>query len=135
MSEVIKKTVLLIEDEVMSNVVNTIMLQRVPEIGQVHDVRNGKEAIRYLEQALQEGRPFPDLIYLDINMPEMNGFEFIEKLKVHPSIDYNKLNIVILTSSIHPTDLSHARELGIVYFFVKPLSEYHIQQSLKLVHS
>ncbi len=127
------KTVLLIDDEVMSNVVHKMMLRVNPHIGQIHEVRNGKEALVFLEEILLKGEALPDLIYLDISMPVMNGFEFLERLIAHPLIDYSKLNIAVLSSSVHPKDMTRARDLGIAHFFVKPLSDYHIQQSLKVI--
>lgn len=127
------KTVLLIDDEVMSNAVHTMMLQAHPHIGQIQEARNGKEALIFLEESIRKGEAFPDIIYLDINMPLMDGFEFLERLNTHPLIDYSKLNIAILSSSVHPKDMTKARNLGIAHFFVKPLSEYHIRQSLKVI--
>lgn len=132
MSE-IRKTVLLIDDEVISNVMHTLMLRRIPQVGHIHEVLNGKEALTYLEEALLNNIPLPDIIYLDINMPVMNGFEFIEKLIEHPLINHHELTIVMLTSSIHPKDITRAKALGIVHFFVKPLNESHIQQTIKII--
>ncbi|WP_129718204.1 response regulator [Pedobacter sp. SYP-B3415] len=82
---------------------------------------NGKLAIDYLQETLGSDRPFPDLILIDINMPVLNGWEFIEA--------YEKLNIdknpdmYLLSSSVYENDIEKAKTYSIVNGFIsKPLA-------------
>lgn len=75
--------------------------------------KNGKDA---LEKVIQK----PDLILLDIEMPEMNGFEFTEIIK--QSKDYKDIPIVMITSRINPIHKEKAMSLGINEYMIKPFN-------------
>lgn len=85
---------------------------------------SGEEAIDYLKSDINDDGMHPDLIFLDINMPGMNGWEFLE--------EYNKLDeelksrivIVMLTTSVNPDDESKAKTWKIVSDYItKPLTK------------
>lgn len=67
---------------------------------------------------LSNVQPLPDLILLDINMPRMNGFEFLHCIREQPR--FKHLNIMFLTTSSRLIDVDTSREMGAVDFFVKP---------------
>ena len=77
----------------------------------------------------------PDIIFLDIDMPVMNGYEFIEAFASLDIPDKHLITIVILTSSLDPGDLAKARELGIKYYFNKPLSKEEIRKLIGMEFS
>lgn len=72
---------------------------------------------------------FPEIIFIDINMPMMNGFQFIENLKKRLPEKLRSLKLVILTSSDNPKDRQKAKELneGII-FLNKPLTQDMLDQ-------
>ena len=85
------------------------------------------EALDYLK-GLDPTYSRPELIFLDINMPGMNGWEFLEEYKLLPF----KTNIVILTTSENPDDKAKALTLGVVSDFrTKPISKEMIELILK----
>jgi len=63
-------------------------------------------------------------------MPIMNGYEFIEAFALMDLPDKSSITIVVLTSSADPNDLSRAKELGIKYYFNKPLTREEIKKMI-----
>lgn len=122
--------ILLVDDNPADNEFHSITIRRTELCDQIKVVLNGEQALEYLKKTAEEGKadvfPKPDIIYLDINMPRMNGFEFLE--------EYNKLDekmkvraLVILTTSMNPEDIVRAKELGATGFENKPLTQKMIE--------
>lgn len=105
--------VLLIDDNVNDNFFHTISIKEADAALQIKTATDGEKALEYLENCKENtGQyPFPDLIFLDINMPKINGFEFLEKAKERKLIDDSKpVIIIMLTSSLNPSDEQIAKE-------------------------
>lgn len=116
--------VLLIDDDKAANFINTRSINKVGLVSQVDVVYNGLEAIVHLESTIHENDAFPDIIFLDVNMPGMNGWEFIESYA--PQLEKLKcsFDVVLLTTSHNPDDKLRAEGLKLVSRFVtKPLTE------------
>ena len=65
--------------------------------------------------------PLPDVIILDINMPKLNGFECLEKIRSHES-DLKYISIIMFSTSDNPVTIGKAKKLGATYYAVKPTS-------------
>jgi len=91
---------------------------------------NGKEAIDLFNSYYQESRQLPDIVLLDLNMPIMDGFGFLEAFKRLPSPDKENVKIIVVTSSQDPNDISRAKELGIKQYLTKPLMEDTLRAAL-----
>jgi len=76
-------------------------------------------AAKLIEALNDPQSPVPDIIFLDINMPKINGIDCLKKLK-DGSDRLNKLNIVIYSTYSHPIDVKNAFELGARRYYVKP---------------
>lgn len=115
MKKLSKLAVLLIEDDT----IETLKFERITNSIELDvDIivaNNGKEALSYLKA----GRNLPDLILLDLNMPKMNGLEFLNKLKGHDTL--RSLPTVVLSTSDHQKDIRKSYEAGIAGYIVKPL--------------
>ena len=124
--------VLLVEDDDTTNFYNQFIIERSQLATQVSVVTNGLEALQYLQRA-GEGKAFPpDLILLDINMPVMDGFEFIEKYEQLPNEWKSKILVVMLTTSLHPADIERAKgHASIAEYFYKPLLEQNLSELVK----
>lgn len=132
------KYILLVDDNVHDNFIHTYAIKKVDESFDVRSVISGDEALEYFakNQSDPEGFPFPDVIFLDINMPRMNGFEFIQKAREDKILERgNALVVIMLTSSLNPKDLQTARELfsdEILEFKNKPLTPEMFKEILEL---
>ncbi len=122
------KLVLLVEDDPITIMVcdRIIMMSAFAE--KVISCENGKYAIDYLKDLAEKGEEKPEIIFLDINMPVMNGWDFLEEFeKVRSS--YSKLpDIYILSSTVDPEDYKRAKTFpAVVSFISKPLSKEVLQ--------
>jgi CheY-like chemotaxis protein len=89
---------------------------------------NGRRAI----MALEDGEiPMPDLIFLDINMPVMNGWQCLSKLKETGT--YNAIPVIMYSTSSYPEDVKCAQRLGALCFFSKPSRYTELKDNLTIV--
>lgn len=124
------KHVLLVDDDYVSNFIADHLLTTLELCDQVSFCRNGDEALKFLKEC----DDFPELIFLDINMPVMDGFEFIETFR-DLNMDKNKTRIIIYTSSFTPSDIQVLKQIGFNDFIIKPLTEEKLTGVLKLFES
>lgn len=124
-------SILLIEDDEIINFCNNHLIEKLGISNHVHVALNGQAALQYLsgkEAANAEYRK-PDLILLDINMPIMNGFEFLEHFEKLPKEEQEGHLIVMLTSSMAPEDQRKASRFAcLTDYYPKPLNESKIQE-------
>ena len=121
------KNILLIDDDKATNFINKKIIQKANIVDHIHVVLNGKEAIDYL-CSIGEGNfddseyLYPKVIFLDINMPVMDGWEFIEAYKKINVAFKKDIKIVMLSSSVNPADKAKADSISeISEFRQKPL--------------
>lgn len=113
--------ILLVDDDPDDNMFHQIILEEMNIVNNIDIVVNGLEAIAYLKQ---ENRTPPELIFLDINMPKMNGWEFLEQYKHLDANQKARVTIVILTTSANPDDIKKAKQIQeVTGFETKPLSK------------
>jgi CheY-like chemotaxis protein len=110
--------ILLVEDDDLDVIDMQRSLDKMNILHRTQVARNGEEALAILNgrQAL-EG--FPDIILLDINMPKMNGLEFLAAIRQQH--EYKNLRVFIVTTSDEKVDHEAARKLGVAGYIVKPL--------------
>lgn len=115
------KTILLVDDDPDMNMVNSYMIKRENFADNVEIALDGEEALKYLETH----QP-PDLILLDLNMPRINGWEFLDKYHEKYKTQMNAVIIIMVTVSLNPDDKKKAEEEG-VYFINKPISTQYLK--------
>jgi CheY-like chemotaxis protein len=121
------KNVLLVDDDSIFNLLNTKAIQQTGIPVVIHTAGNGQDAISLINEYFQHSRSLPEIILLDINMPSMDGFSFIQAFNHLPIPGIRDVKIVMVTSSDSPRDISRAKELGISTFLTKPISEADIR--------
>jgi CheY-like chemotaxis protein len=117
------KRVVLIDDDPVTNLVNTRIFMKHFTID-VNVFTNPLVALANLKEAALAGRAdFPDYIFLDINMPEMEGWDFLDAFQQFPNAAKEKCQIIILTSSIDFCDIDKSKTYTAVQDFIsKPLT-------------
>ncbi|WP_324024337.1 response regulator [Maribacter sp. BPC-D8] len=84
---------------------------------------DGEEAIDFMLDNLDQDSVFPDVIFLDIDMPIMDGFQFMEEyIKIKPRVG-KKITIYMVSSSLDPVDIERAKKISAISdYIVKPIS-------------
>jgi CheY-like chemotaxis protein len=124
-------SVLLVEDDDMVNFYNEFLLKDLKVASHIAVARNGQEALEYLDKCDGGAADavFPDLIFLDINMPIMDGFEFIEEYEKRGKEDRARALVVMLTTSMHPKDMERAGQFeSIGEYIYKPLMKEKLSE-------
>ena len=115
--------VLLIDDDKVTNFYNKRVVSKLDNFEEVNAVTNGQMALDYLNDSKNGLCKKPDLIFLDINMPAMDGWEFIEEYKKLDTTFTSSIKIVMLTTSNNPDDYKRSLTIESVDDYInKPLS-------------
>ena len=121
--------IVLIDDDEATNVYHEIIIE---ESGLVKEFKFFDSPIQALS-ALKEHNKSPDLIFLDINMPKMDGWEFLDAYS-SSNVGNDATHIVMLTTSLSPQDQRRAEEQPLVKKLVnKPLTKELLQEMLQTI--
>lgn len=116
--------ILLVDDDQPTNLLNSIIIDKLGCCKEVVVKERGDYALEYLKNTTENGGTPPELILLDINMPGMNGWEFLEAYKELEDHLKATVVVVMLTTSLNPKDQEKAKEAGVLSSFEnKPLSK------------
>lgn len=119
-----KKHILLVDDNDIDNYINDHVIQD-NDIAEKITIKNSAiAALSFLESIKDDFDAFPDLIFLDISMPKMDGFGFLEEFIKFPKAIAKKCEVIMLTSSNNPKDRAKAMDYPVVTdYFIKPLED------------
>jgi CheY-like chemotaxis protein len=128
-----RRIILLAEDNPDDVLIFQIAFRRALLPYDIYVVRDGQQVIEYLTGANQYGDrhrfPLPDVMVLDLKMPLTSGFEVLEWLRQHP--EFQKMRVVVLSSSDDSRDVHKASELGAGGYFVKTPRLLDVMQHLR----
>jgi CheY-like chemotaxis protein len=118
-----KKTIWVIDDDNIYQIIVNKIIQKSEMFSDISSFKNGKEAINAVSNSLNSKESFPDIILLDINMPIMDGWEFMEELQIlKPSIN-KQIIVYIVSSSIAVEDKNKAKTYpDILGYLSKPVN-------------
>jgi CheY-like chemotaxis protein len=124
-----KKKILLVDDDPIFHFIHIKLIEQLGVDCDISTASNGANALQIINGFLADAASPPDIIFLDLNMPVMDGFEFIRALQKIEFLNQESVTIIVLTSSAHSEDVKKATDLGIRRFISKPLT----QQDLFLI--
>ena len=122
------KQVMIIDDNELDNFINSKIIESSLFSKKIYTNTNGKSALEFLTNLINTlGDDFvnicPDVIFIDLNMPLLDGFQFLEHLKKLNNKYLNKSKLVVLTSSAHPDDSKKSKSINKdVIYYNKPLT-------------
>lgn len=120
--------VLIIEDDDVSTLLLQYLIEDVLSAKSVTIKENGKEALAYLEELISKPSQFPHLIFLDLNMPHISGYDFMRLYEEKFAGHFPNTQLIVLTSSVRNKDREIALEYpSVAGFFNKPLEEAQLQ--------
>lgn len=122
-------SILLVDDDESTNFINSIFIKKLEIDVEVYKTLNGAEALALLKTSQIQEDFFPCLIVLDINMPIMNGWSFLEHFKNLPLSLKQKCVIVVTTVSEDQKDLIRAsKNEDVKKYYQKPMSDEKFSQ-------
>ncbi len=126
-------SVMLIDDNEIDNLINQKMIEAASITQHIYTHTGARSAIEFLKniEKLEDisAKILPDVIFLDIDMPLMDGFQFLDEFEKLLDSTKNKCKIVMLTSSINPQDVNKSKEYTYVKKYInKPLSQDNLEK-------
>lgn len=123
-------SILLIDDSPIDNFINRIVLQGTNFKSEIIEFLDAGKALEYLK-SLGSTEEIPSIIFLDINMPIMNGFLFLEEFNGLSDLIREKTKIVMLSSTLNPSEIEKVMANShVIKFISKPLSAKKIGELL-----
>lgn len=114
---------LLVDDDSTTNFVNYKLIKQADITDKIHTEFNGEKALNYLQYyAEQNGNVAPELILLDLQMPVLDGHEFLEYLSIKKFSNKERIKVIVLTNSVRKEDLEKLKKFNVNYL-PKPLTQ------------
>ncbi|MBP2282246.1 CheY-like chemotaxis protein [Flavobacterium sp. CG_23.5] len=118
-----KKTIWVIDDDAIYQIIVNKIIQKSEMFSAISSFKNGKEAIDVVTNSLNNCESLPDIILLDINMPIMDGWEFMEELETLKSSITKQIIVYIVSSSIAIEDKNKSKTYpDILGYLSKPIN-------------
>jgi CheY-like chemotaxis protein len=128
------KRFMLIDDDDIFNLLNSKVIENSGMSATTLVFTSGQSAIDHLTTHLQDPAGLPDVIFVDIRMPGMDGFEFLETFHKLPADNLHQVRIFMLTSSLDERDQEKAtRYAQVLGFYSKPLTQETLDEMNMLV--
>lgn len=122
-------TILCIDDDPITLMLCKMVIKKASFSNEIITAKNGEEALNYFNRFKEtntndQSSKKPQLIFLDLNMPVMGGWEFLDSFSKVKYSDFNTTKVIILSSTIDPDDLEKAKKYPMVLDFLsKPISK------------
>lgn len=124
-----EKPILLVEDDTVDAMTIQRAMKEIKVTNRIERATNGEEALEYLNNEENER---PCLILLDLNMPKMNGIEFLEERYKHQEL--KTIPVVVLTTSKDDGDKLDSFQLDIAGYMIKPVDYHKFVDTMKIIN-
>ena len=122
------KNVMLVDDNEIDNIINEKIIEANSFADSILIFQTGQEALEYLAENQNDSEKLPEIVFLDINMPIMDGFQFLEDFEKFSETVLDKCKIIMLSTSISPKDLDRAASSKYVKKYLnKPLNARYLE--------
>ncbi|NUY81136.1 response regulator [Flavobacterium sp. MAH-1] len=115
---------LCVDDDPITLMLYKMVIAKAEFAEQVDTAQNGEEAIAYFDGLLKVGSDYPKLIFLDLNMPVMGGWEFLDLFSTPKYEAFSDAKVIVLSSTIDPQDIEKSKSYKqVIDFRSKPISK------------
>lgn len=115
-----KNSILLIEDDPLDVISVERSLNKLGMDYELNAVFNGIEGLGFLKDKLDAKEQLPEVVLLDLNMPKMNGIEFLTEIRADERL--KELKVFVMTTSGDDNDRRVAEQMGVSGYLIKPLN-------------
>jgi CheY-like chemotaxis protein len=123
------RPILLVEDDDVDALTTKRALNEIKVTNHLVHKFNGEEGIEYLKNG--NGSEKPCVILLDLNMPRMNGFEFLRVIKTDETL--RKIPVIVLTTSDTDQNIVESYELGVAGYITKPVDYKQFVEAMRTI--
>ena len=123
--------IVLVDDNETTSFLNNRLLGRLALADQVSTFSRADEAFEQLWGGADGGSIAPDLVFVDLKMPGISGFEFLELYNALPQLVQDKTVMAVLTTSMHGADTARVAKYPNVEYLTKPLTEEKMRKLLE----
>ena len=132
----LKPNVLIIDDDPVYRFAAVRTIAATGLSGHITECNDGQEALDYLTNNASTPTNLPDIIFLDLNMPVMNGWDFLKAFHSYLHNVTKSIYVYIVTSSIDTSDMERSKEFGhVTDYLIKPVFKETFAQILNTVHA
>lgn len=133
------ESIVLVDDDHITNMMNLMLLKELEVAKEMFGFADAERALRHLIELClpDEGQPhqgLPDLILVDLNMPGMDGFEFLQRLSYLPVLSDKQVYVYILTTSDDLRDTQKAGQFKLSGYIIKPLTAKKVQEMVAKIN-
>ena len=122
------RSVMLVDDNEIDNIINEKIIEANSFAEQILVFQTGQDALEYLRENQGDVESLPEIVFLDINMPIMDGFQFLSDFEEFSDDVRDKCKIIMLSSSISPKDIDRAASSRYVKKYLnKPLNARYLE--------
>lgn len=119
---------MLVDDNEIDNIINEKIIEANAFADTILVFQTGQDSLDYLRNHQNDASKLPEIIFLDINMPVMDGFQYLEEFEKYNNIVKEKCRIIMLSSSISPKDIDRAASnIHVKKYLNKPLNIRYLQ--------